>query len=273
MSVRPLPSYGYPQDFVERVLPSTTPGGSGSSSTASRRRSFSISPSVFGLALHGLSVHRPSLGSYSRGLNRGECCSLGRWRPRSLLALRGTSLFGLLGSCSGSPAFPGMRLLSDCRPTLARIACGIRGCCCLSDARSTSLSCFLLSRCFHSHRLSEWIWSIRSDPSPVTSRPGVEGFRGPTALLPWWGSLCGSLSTNHDTPFPAKHKYLLALAGVVGGGRSKGRRAQDATMPAHDRRWWPWAGIGADYTRALRGGAHRVVQRPEEISKEIASPG
>ena len=116
-------------------------------------------------------------------------------------------------------------------------------------------------------------WSIRSDPSPVTSRPGVEGFRGPTALLPWWGSLCGSLSTNHDTPFPAKHKYLLALAGVVGGGRSKERRAQDATMPAHDRRWWPWAGIGADYTRALRGGPLRVVQRLEEISKEIARSG
>jgi len=60
---------------------------------------------------------------------------------------------------------------------------------------------------------------------------------------------------------------------VVGGGRSKGRGAQDAVMPAQDRPWWPWAGIGADYTRALRAGAVRALQRPERISKILSEVG
>ena len=60
---------------------------------------------------------------------------------------------------------------------------------------------------------------------------------------------------------------------VVGGGRSEPGRAQDATMPAQDRPWWPWAGIGADYTRAPLLGALWALQRPEEISKEISGVG
>ena len=49
--------------------------------------------------------------------------------------------------------------------------------------------------------------------------------------------------------------------------------AQDAVMPAQDRPWWPWAGIDADYTRALRAGAVRALQRPERISKILSELG